>query len=188
MFRYTSDHVTEAVSLEEAKLALQIYHHHFDGNLTGALASETARYEAFTRRFLRQAAIEWPAGAWGDIHVCAEPVRQVLGVRYFDQNHVEQSVDPVNWWAARAAGRPGWTVGFGTEFSAPALSDRPNPIWVDVSVGTDGDTGTKLGAEFAARDDDKRAIIVMASRILDEGQPMREEEMRNLYGHRRLLW
>ncbi len=173
------------IDLEEAKLALRVDHDDDDGRIEALIRSETARFESFTRRRLVKVTLEASFLDFGEPLVLpASPVRSIVELAYLNAQHARQTVAGSSYYTTRTA--TGETeIRFASGWIAPALSDRPRPVFVQFEAGLDlpGDTGADPA--FLLEERDKICILQLVAALYDHGRAMTEAEMRGAMGDRR---
>ena len=163
-------------------------HSDHDGTLEKLVRSETRRYEDFTGRMMAPIDLEYRTGGWCEpILLPTAPIRAVTAVGYLDADHAEQTLDSGDWYFEASA--EGGGVFFTSAFSSPTLSDRENPVRVMFSAGYDEPdvSGSGDDPELNAPERDVTNIIMMVQRIYDRDEQMEDDEMRRIFGHRRIF-
>lgn len=132
-----------AVSVERAKERLRIGGTDSDLDLTALILAATKAVEHSTGRTIQPSQWEYTTDCW-EIEIPAVPVRVVTEIAYLDADHVEQVIDPANYyWNDTSSGA---TVNFITGYSFPVLSDRDGAIIIRFDSGYD-DTGSGSGGD-----------------------------------------
>lgn len=177
-----------AVSVDAVKERIRVTHDDHDGTLQSLVKSETRRYEDFTHRFMVPIELEFRTSGWSDpIVIPAAPVREVTAVKYLDTEHVEQTLDAGEWYFEASA--DGGSIWFTSAFSSPNLSDRENPVRVEFSAGYDdpAESGSGDDPELAPVPRDATNITMLVQRIYDCDEQVADDEMRKIFGHRRIF-
>ena len=157
-----------------------------DDDIRSIVLGETRRYEDFTRRVIFQTVFRCLGRGWflrGEIDI--EPVRGIAGVFYRDGDGAEHELASSLYHTVK--GPQGVVFWFDQEFSArPELDTAPNPVWIDVSAGVDlpGDSSSIVPLDPS----DERAILHMVKHVYDHDDPLTEEQLRQRFSGRRLLW
>ena len=143
------------------------------------LASETRRYEDFTRRIVLPVEIEERFVRFYDcLPLSLAPVAAVDSVKYYDADGNEQSIPSQDWKLV------GYANGAAVLMRppVPVIGAYPWPVAVTYWAGPD-DTDPPYVEPI-----DQTNIMRLVARIYDTGDPMPEAEMRaTMAGRRRLV-
>lgn len=150
-----------------------------DDVIEGLLASETRRYEDFTRRVILPVEIEERFVRFYEcLPLRMAPVATVDSVKYYDADGNERSVPPQDYKL----------VGHGNGAAVlmrppfPVAGHYPWPISVTYWAGPDNTDPPYVEPI------DQTNIMRLVARIYDTGDPMPEDEMRaTMAGRRRLV-
>lgn len=147
------------VSVDEVKAQAVIETSDDDTLLEAYIRAATRLTEERTGRILQPAEFEWRADSWREpICVPASPLRSVSEVAYLDDDHVEQTLAPADWYQVETT--EGVEIRFTDSFQSPTLSDRPNPVRVRFSAGFDQDGASGSGDDPALARDPLDSLIV----------------------------
>jgi hypothetical protein len=175
------------IDLEEAKQALRVDHDDDDGRIEALIRSETARFEAFARRRLVKVTLEASFLDFAEpIVLPVSPVRSIVELAYLDAQHARQTVAGSSYYTTTTA--IGETeIRFASGWIAPALSDRPRPVFVQFEAGLDSPDATGADPAFLLEERDKICILQLVASLYDHGKSMTEADMRATMGDRRLF-
>src|SRR5690606_23494984 len=152
------------------------------------IQAETLRYEDFTGRLMLPGEFEYRFEHWSDpLCIPAVPVRSVADVVYLDESHVEQALDPGDWY--EVVTDDGFEIWFTDAFESPTLSDRQYPVRVRFTAGYDepGASGSGDDPELAPVAQDQINIIRMVQSIYDLDELMPDMDMIRTMGNRRIF-
>lgn len=182
-----------AVPLDDVKLALRVVVKDEDGTvpesddddvLTRLIRQETMRYEDFVGRIMLPTEMEWRTDSWREpVTIPAFPIRDVTGIVYFDSDHVEQTLDPSEWYYVETD--VGAEIRFTDTFSSPSLSSRAYPVRVRFEAGYDV-PGTS-GSGIEADPQDQGVITAMVGWLYDRDEGISEDLLRRMAGNRRIF-
>ncbi|RUX81404.1 head-tail connector protein [Mesorhizobium sp. M7A.F.Ca.CA.004.08.2.1] len=111
-------------------------------------------------RILLPTEFEYRVDRWcGPIAIPAAPIRDVTEVFYLDENHVEQTLAPGDWYYVVTA--EGATLRFTDAFSSPALSNRPQAVRLRFMAGFDDPDVPVSGYDPDLKPDPVDRLIVM---------------------------
>lgn len=149
-----------------------------DEVILALMASETRRYEDFTRRVILPVEMQDLFVRFCDcLPLSGAPIAQVTAVEYADADGNVQTLSPQDWRL----------VGYGDGAAVlvrrpfPVTASQPWPVSVTYMAGPD-DTDPPYIEPL-----DQTNIMRMVARAYDTGDLMPEEEMRNTMSGRRRL-
>ena len=129
------------VSNDRAKERLRVVDSDSDAEFTSLIKAATAAVEKETGRILQPSKWKYFTDCW-EIEIPAYPVRTILSVNYLDEDHIEQTIAPENYyWHSTSSGA---VIHFITDYNFPTLSDRDRSINVVFEAGYD-DVGSGSG-------------------------------------------
>jgi hypothetical protein len=123
---------TELISVDVAKRHLRIMSDDLDTEVDRALSSARALCESTSGRTLRPATTRvWSLSSWlcngSQLQLPYPPLITIDSVKYYDANDGDITVDESLYSAVLSTNGPGFLV-FDDDFTAPALSDRPDAV------------------------------------------------------------
>lgn len=169
----------QVVTIEDARDILRApYSGDDDDVITALMASETRRYEDFTRRVILPVEMQDTFVKFYDcLPLSVAPVAQVTAVEYVDASGNPQAIPTQDW---RLVGH-GDGVAVLLRRPFPATGDRPWPVTVTYMAGPD-DTDPPYVDPV-----DQTNVMRMVARAYDTGDIMPEWEMRSTMSGRRRL-
>lgn len=174
------------ISLDAAKRALRVDFSDDDAEIEALIASEIRRYEEFTRRVIRRAS--WIAGfpMWlSSMRIRLDAVRAITGIRYSAEDGASHDLSEGSW-SAEYFRNWGVNLQLSADLSLPQLADVPCPIRVAMEAGADDDGASPV--VMPINEADQRNILHLVKQIYDHEAPLTDEQMRERFASRRILW
>lgn len=127
----------ETVTLGQAKTHLRVSSQGFDGEVEAAIEAAVDWCEHYTGRTLRTTVEQLTRyRCWVDIYQSfpAQPVIDIVSVKYFDADDAEQTVDPSNYRLIKSDGGAA-KVELVSDFVWPGLAKRSDAVQIAYTTG-----------------------------------------------------
>lgn len=141
----------EPLTLDEVKSQLEIVDTNKDALLQMYLTAATEAVEHLTNKAFVQRTLEVILDSFpcNEIELPITPVLSIVNVRYDDENGVEQTVSPADYYLD-AMSTPGWVLPV-TDYTWPTTLDAINAVRVQYVAGYEPASGPDLGGNVPNR-------------------------------------
>lgn len=160
-YRKTGQTSALPMSLEDAKRKLQIETvdldaeaaEEIDNNVSEAIAAAAEFIEDQTKFTLRPSTFVLTLDRWPCFPLAIEkaPLREVVAIRYLDEDKVQQTLPPADWYSVQTA--TGGLIYRDPAATLPALANRAAAVEIELDAGFDvpGQTGATVVLEQPQR-------------------------------------